>query len=150
MELHAEAIRQQFLKKRSHLPIVRLALHIGFPENVVPILFDSIRRTDELARMNPVGDQNEITHRQIGGGELTSLHPDSSTAFAGIGWFDAGHFNAGSASGGIIRGGGGGSGIFHAVSAVARVRFRVSGMPPPELVVHFPVMEFPSPLRFPV
>jgi hypothetical protein len=54
--------------------------------------------------------------------------------------------NAGSAFAGIILGGGGGSGIFHAVSAVERVRLSVS---PPLAPVQLPVIEFPSPLSFP-
>src|SRR5215475_7616836 len=53
--------------------------------------------------------------------------------------------NAGFASAAIGLGGAGGSGMVHAVSAVARIKLR--GTVPN--CVHVPASEFPSPLNFP-
>src|SRR5690348_7648501 len=54
--------------------------------------------------------------------------------------------NFGSASGAIGFNFGGGSGIVHAVSGVARVRFKGNGFGP---WIHVPEIEFPSPLNLP-
>ena len=54
--------------------------------------------------------------------------------------------NDGLASAGIGFDGGGGSGMVHAVSLVARFRFKGSGVGPWDQV---PVIEFPSALSFP-
>src|SRR5580692_8824991 len=53
--------------------------------------------------------------------------------------------NAGLAFAAIRAGGGGASGIVHAVAGVARTRFRGIGAP----CVHVPLIEFPSALSLP-
>src|SRR3954452_2993146 len=54
--------------------------------------------------------------------------------------------NVGVASAGISFGGGGGSGMVHAVAGVARAKFRGAGVPP---WLHVPEIESPSALTFP-
>jgi hypothetical protein len=145
MEFELEAIGQQFLNHHLHLVDVWLARYIGLSRQVPLVRFRPGRSAGKLLGMEPVSQVDQIVQRHVRCDDLVASQRIICCGLAGSLGLIVATSNAGFAFAVIRCVEGGGSGIAHAVSGVARSRFKASGA----AWVQVPAIDFPSPLSFP-
>ena len=111
MEFEGEAVGEQLLHHDAELLVVGYAVLVGDAGDVEAVLVHPVGAVDYLLRMDVVGEGEEVGERAVPDGEVATLQGELLHAGgAGVVGLMATTSKAGSASGAMSLGGGGGAG----------------------------------------